>query len=62
MTIVLCSRIPGKYKKNKIIKNIKNLRLSLKDFLFHAGTKIKNDQIVSNGGRVLNVTSMGKAI
>ena len=62
MTIVLCSKgYPGKYKKNKIIKNIKNLRLSLKDFLFHAGKKIKNDQIVSNGGRVLNITSMGKS-
>lgn len=62
MTIVLCSKgYPGKYKKNKIIKNIKNLKLSFKDFLFHAGTKIENDQILSNGGRVLSVTSMGKS-
>ena len=27
--------------------------------LFHAGTKIVNGSILSNGGRVLNVTSIG---
>ena len=60
MTIVLCSKgYPGKYKKNKIIKNLDNLKISKKEFIFHAGTKLKNDKLFSNGGRVLNITSTG---
>ena len=60
MTIVLCSKgYPGNFKKNLEIKNIKKIKLSKKDFIFHAGTKIVNGKIVSNGGRVLNLTSIG---
>jgi phosphoribosylamine--glycine ligase len=50
---------PGNYKKNKKIKNLKYLYLNKSSFIFHAGTKIVNDQLVSNGGRVLNITSTG---
>ena len=61
MTIVLCSKgYPGNYKKNKKIININKIKLSKNDFIFHAGTKIKKREILSNGGRVLNVTSIGK--
>ena len=60
MTIVLCSNgYPGKYKKKKHLKNISKLKLDKNDFLFHAGTKYENDKIISNGGRVLNFTSIG---
>ena len=60
MTVVLCSKgYPGKYKKFKIIKNIKNIRLQKKSFIYHAGTTLINNKLVSNGGRVLNVTSTG---
>ena len=60
MTIVLCSKgYPGNYKKNFKIENIKRITLSKKDLLYHAGTKLINGQIVSNGGRVLNITSLG---
>ncbi len=61
MTIVLCSKgYPGKYTKNKTIKNINKLKLSAKEFIYHAGTKLENNKIISSGGRVLNVTSTGK--
>ena len=61
MTIVLCSKgYPGKIKKDKLIKNIDRLKLSKNSFIFHAGTKLKNNRLVSNGGRVLNITSAGK--
>ena len=61
MTIVLCSRgYPGKYKKNKRIKHLKDSYQNKKTFIFHAGTKFLRDELVSNGGRVLNVTSTGK--
>ena len=60
MTIVICSKgYPGKYKKNKIIKNLNKINLSQKDFLFHAGTEHRDGKIISNGGRVLNITSTG---
>ena len=61
MTVVLCSKgYPGKYKKNKDLKNISRIRLTKKDFIYHAGTRLENGKILSNGGRVLNITSSGK--
>jgi len=61
MTIVLCSKgYPGKIKKDKLINNIDRLKLLKNSFIFHAGTKLKNNRLVSNGGRVLNITSTGK--
>ena len=60
MTIVLCSKgYPGKYKKNIKLDKIKNLRLSKNDYIFHAGTKILNNNFFSSGGRILNITSTG---
>ncbi len=60
MTVVLCSKgYPGKYKKNKTIKNLDRIKLSKNDFIYHAGTKLENNQLKSNGGRVLNITSVG---
>ena len=61
MTIVLCAKgYPGAYKKDLKINNIEKIKLSKKDFVYHAGTKIKNNELRSNGGRVLNITSVGK--
>ena len=60
MTVVLCAKgYPGEYKKNLKIQNIDKINLSEKDFIFHAGTKIVNNVLRSNGGRVLNVLSLG---
>ena len=60
MTIVLCSKgYPGKYEKNKIIKNINKFKLDNNSIIFHAGTKLIKNNYFSNGGRVLNVTSSG---
>ena len=62
MTIVLCSKgYPGKYQKNKIINKINDLKLGKKFFIFHAGTKIVNNKYFSIGGRVLNITCLGKS-
>ena len=60
MTIVLCAKgYPGNYQRSKPIKNLKGLDLKKNLFIFHAGTKLVNSNILSNGGRVLNVTSIG---
>ena len=62
MTIVLCSKgYPGKIKKAQPIKNIEKLKIEKNSFIFHAGTKLLNNRLVSNGGRVLNITSTGKS-
>ena len=55
--IVLCSRgYPDTYKNN-VTLNLKKLDLKKNQFIFHAGTKIANNIIVSNGGRVLSVVT-----
>ena len=62
MTIVLCSKgYPGNYKKNKNINNINKIKLSKNDLIYHAGTKLENSKLLSNGGRVLNIISLGKS-
>ncbi len=60
MTVVLCSKgYPNKYIKNKTIYNLENIKLNKNSFVYHAGTKFIGDNLVSNGGRVLNITSSG---
>jgi phosphoribosylamine--glycine ligase len=59
MTTVLCAKgYPNKYKVNKVI-NLDNIKLTSKLSIFHAGTMFKNNSLVSNGGRVLNVVVLG---
>ena len=60
MTVVLCAKgYPGAYKKNIKINNIEKIKLSKNDFIYHAGTKFMKNILRSNGGRVLNITSIG---
>ena len=55
LSIVLCSKgYPEKYESNIEIKNLENLNVDKNQFIFHAGTKLENNRIISNGGRVLN--------
>ena len=62
MTIVVCSKgYPGNYERNVLIKNLTSIKLDKKSFVFHAGTKIENNLLLSNGGRVLNFSSLGKS-
>ena len=57
-TIVLASKgYPGKYEKNKKIDGLEHEVSGTK--VFHAGTKLKNGDILTNGGRVLGVTALG---
>ena len=62
MTVVLCSKgYPGSYKKDIEIKKLEELKLSKNQFIFHAGTKFKDGKLLSNGGRVLNITVIGRS-
>ena len=61
MTVVMATKgYPEDYKKLTSINNLENIILSNKDYLFHAGTKLDNNIWVSSGGRVLNISSIGK--
>ncbi len=48
---------PGSYEKGKVISGINEISDSI---VFHAGTKKEGDIILSNGGRVIALTSFGK--
>ena len=61
--VVMVSKgYPGGYEKGKEIKGLESA-LRLKDvFIFHAGTAVNDNKIVTDGGRVLGVTAMGENI
>ena len=53
---------PGEYRKDFRIDGLTDWRISNDSIVFHAGTLQKNDEVVTNGGRVLAVTSYGNTI
>ncbi len=60
VTIVLTSGgYPDKFEKGKEIAGLDKISKSI---VFHAGTTEKNGKLLTNGGRVLTVTSFGKNI
>ena len=59
LTIVLCAKgYPGNYQKTQI-KSLEKIKQNRNKFIFHAGTKLINGKLISNGGRVLNFTGIG---
>ena len=59
--IVLCSKgYPDKFQNNVEIKKLEKIVPKNNNYIFHAGTKLKNSKIYSNGGRVLNFVIKSK--
>jgi phosphoribosylamine--glycine ligase len=54
--MVVSGGYPEEYDKGFAISGIENVSDSI---VFHAGTKLENGQVLTNGGRVLAVTSFG---
>lgn len=50
---------PQKYEKGKQIEGLKDIKDAL---VFHAGTRISDNEIITNGGRVLALTGMGRSV
>jgi phosphoribosylamine--glycine ligase len=51
---------PGKYEKGKAIQGLDHVPADVQ--VFHAGTRFRNGDLVTNGGRVLGVTATGDTI
>ncbi|URK88382.1 phosphoribosylamine--glycine ligase [Rhizobium sp. RCAM05350] len=61
LTVVMASKgYPGAYEKNTPIARLPEAGTNAK--VFHAGTALKDGQLVATGGRVLNVTAMGSTV
>jgi phosphoribosylamine--glycine ligase len=59
-TIMLVSGgYPGTYKKGKVISGLDKVNNSV---VFHAGTMISGDEVLTSGGRVIAVSSRGKTM
>jgi phosphoribosylamine--glycine ligase len=62
ITIVAVSRgYPGAYEKGYAIEGLEN-KYPKDSLVFHAGTKSDKDKIITNGGRVLSVTSFAETV
>jgi phosphoribosylamine--glycine ligase len=53
---------PGAHEKGKVISGLRAAARMKDVMVFHAGTAIAGDKIVSDGGRVLGVTALGADI
>ncbi|RFP89754.1 phosphoribosylamine--glycine ligase [Rhodobacteraceae bacterium 63075] len=63
MTVVMAAKgYPGAYEKGTPITGVEALPETSRRMVFHAGTRRENGQLVSAGGRVLNVTARGESL
>ena len=59
-TVMLVSGgYPESYEKNKEISGLENVEDSI---VFHAGTKLEDNKVLTSGGRVMAITSFGNTI
>ena len=57
--IVASGGYPGAYEKGKEITGLDSDREQSNAIVFHCGTKVEGEKILTSGGRVLSVTGMG---
>lgn len=60
VSVVLTSAgYPGSYEKGKVITGIEDVEALDGVTVYHAGTREQDGQILTNGGRVIDVTALG---
>jgi len=63
LTVVMAAKgYPGAYKKDTPIEGLDAAAQVEGVEIFHAGTRADGARILSNGGRVLNVSARGKSV
>jgi phosphoribosylamine--glycine ligase len=63
LTVVMAANgYPGSYAKGSVIDGLDAAAQVEGVEIFHAGTVAENGRIVANGGRVLNVSALGKTV
>ncbi len=63
VTVVMASGgYPKDYAKGKLITGIDDAETDADVMVFHAGTKLDGERLLTNGGRVLNVTARGTSL
>jgi phosphoribosylamine--glycine ligase len=63
LTVVMASRgYPGSYEKGHVISGLDAAAELAEVTIFHAGTEQSGQDILAVGGRVLNVTALGKDV
>jgi phosphoribosylamine--glycine ligase len=61
--VVMASKgYPGGYQKGPAIEGLKEIQSIHNVEVFHAGTTLKGNRVLTNGGRVLGVTALGDTI
>jgi phosphoribosylamine--glycine ligase len=63
LTVVMAANgYPGAYARGSVIEGLDAAQEVEGVEIFHAGTKAENGRIVANGGRVLNVSAVGRTV
>lgn len=63
LTVVMATKgYPGDYAKGSQIKGLEDAAKLPGVTIFHAGTALKDGQLVASGGRVLNITATGATV
>jgi phosphoribosylamine--glycine ligase len=61
VTVVLCSEgYPGPYGKGKTISGLEDAEIIPDVKVFHSGTKMEGNRLVTDAGRVFAVTALGE--
>jgi len=53
---------PGKYQKGKVISGFERLEKMEDIIVFHAGSKLQDNKVITSGGRVLGITAWDDTI
>jgi len=62
LVVMAAEGYPGAYKKGSVIEGVEAATALPGVTVFHAGTKEADGRLLSNGGRVLNITATGSDI
>jgi phosphoribosylamine--glycine ligase len=60
--VMAANGYPGEYAKGSVIEGLDAAAAVEGVEIFHAGTKLDGGRIVANGGRVLNVSALGRTV